>query len=155
MIIKDIETLDEAKCFEIGRSCACANIRRAARVITQLYDGFLRPTSLRGTQFGLLMAVRALGPVTVTKLAERTMMDRTTLGRNLGLLEKKELIRIQPGKDQRVREVSLTDQGLEALMKALPLWEKAQTHVVKGLGEERMNNLLKDLSAMVSLVRKV
>lgn len=149
-----METLDKNKCFKIGQSCACANLRRATRFITQLYDKFLRPTGLRATQFGLLMAVRVLGPVTVTKLAERTMMDRTTLGRNLRLLEKKALIGIEPGKDQRVREVIITGQGHEALKKALPLWEEAQAHVVESIGKERMNNLLENLSEMVSLVRR-
>jgi DNA-binding MarR family transcriptional regulator len=100
------------------------------------------------------MAVRVLGPVTVTKLAERTIMDRTTLGRNLKLLEKKALIRIEPGKDLRVREAIITDQGIEALKKALPLWEEAQAHVVEGIGKERMNNILENLSEMVSLVRR-
>ena len=150
----DMESLDKPKCFEMGQRCACANLRKAARVVTQRYDEIIRPSGLRGTQFGLLMAARALGPVTVTKLADKAMMDRTTLARNLRLLEKKGLIRIEPGKDQRIREVTLTKQGLEALTKALPFWEEAQARMVKGLGEERLNNLLENLEAMVSLVRK-
>jgi DNA-binding MarR family transcriptional regulator len=150
----DMESLDKPKCFEMGQRCACANLRKAARVVTQLYDEIIRPSGLRGTQFGLLMATRALGPVTVTKLADKAMMDRTTLARNLKLLEKKGLIRIEAGEDQRMREVTLTKQGLGALTKALPFWEKAQAHMVKGLGEERLNNVLENLEAMVSLVRK-
>lgn len=150
----DMESLDKPKCFEMGQRCACANLRKAARVVTQLYDEIIRPSGLRGTQFGLLMATRALGPVTVTKLADKAIMDRTTLARNLRLLEKKGLIRIDPGKDQRMREVTLTKQGLEALTKGLPFWEKAQARMVKGLGEERLNNLLENLEAMVSLVRR-
>jgi DNA-binding MarR family transcriptional regulator len=122
--------------------------------VTQVYDEFLRASGLRGTQFSLLIAVRAMGPVTVTKLAFKTMMDRTTLGRNLMLLEKKALIRIEPGEDKRVREVTLTDEGLDALRRALPLWEEAQAHVVNSLGEERMNGLLNHLAALVSLVRR-
>ncbi|MEE9611620.1 MAG: MarR family winged helix-turn-helix transcriptional regulator [Desulfatiglandales bacterium] len=150
----DMEPLDRPRCFEMGRRCACANLRKAARVVTQLYDEIIRPSGLRGTQFGLLMATRALGPVTVTKLADKAMMDRTTLARNLRLLEKKGLIRIEPGEDQRMREVTLTNQGYETLTKALPFWEKAQARIVEGLGEERLNNLLENLEAMVSLVRK-
>lgn len=150
----DKDFLDKAQCFEMGQSCACANLRQAARVVTQLYDESLRPSGLRGTQFGLLMATKALGPVTLTKLAKSTMMDRTTLARNLRPLEKKELIRIEPGEDQRMREITLTDQGLEALTKALPFWEKAQAHVVKSLGEERVNNLLEHLATVVALIRK-
>jgi DNA-binding MarR family transcriptional regulator len=147
------QSLDRDRCIEIGRSCACANLRMAARAVTRLYDDALRPTGLRSTQFGLLMAVRILGPMSVTRLAGAALMDRTTLTRNLSLLEKKALIRIEPGEDQRMREVSLTQEGHAALTEALPLWEKAQAQVVHGLGKDRMAHLLKDLSAVVSLTR--
>ena len=151
----NLEALNRARCFEMGRSCACANLRKAARLVTQLYDESIRPSGLRGTQFGLLMAVKGLGPVTVTKLAKSTMMDRTTLGRNLKPLEKRRLIRIETGEDHRMREITLTEKGLEALMKALPLWKKAQSHMVEGLGEERLNSLLNDLAAVASVARKI
>ena len=38
-------------------SCACANLRRAARVITRLYDAALRPSGLSVAQFTLLQAL--------------------------------------------------------------------------------------------------
>jgi DNA-binding MarR family transcriptional regulator len=137
-----------------GRACACGNLRKAARAITQLYDEAFRPAGLRATQFGVLAATMALGPVTVTRLADRTVTDRTTLTRNLKLLEKRGFIRIQKGNDRREKEVTLTDRGREALAKGYPFWQKAQAHVVKGLGEERWNALREGLSAVVSLTRK-
>ncbi len=136
-----------------GAACACGNIRQAARAVTQLYDEALRPTGLRATQFGILAATMVMGPLTVTKLAEVTVTDRTTLTRNLKLLAKKGLIRIQRGNDGREREVSLTERGREALAQAYPFWQKAQAHVVKGLGEERWKSLREGLSAVVSVAR--
>ena len=138
---------------EEGRACACGNIRQAARAVTQLFDEVFRPVGLRATQFGILAATMALGPATVTKLAERTVTDRTTLTRNLKLLQKRGLIRVQTGNDRREKEVTLTDRGREALAQAYPFWQKAQAHVVKGLGEERWKSLREGLSAMVSLTR--
>ncbi len=95
----------------------------------------------------------AMQPVTVTRLAEETVTDRTTLTRNLKLLEKQGLIRVDAGNDRREREVTLTDLGREALVKALPNWQKAQANVVKGLGEERWKALQEELSAVVSVAR--
>ena len=138
---------------EEGRACACGNLRKAARAVTQLFDEALRPAGLRATQFGILGATMVMGPVTVTKLAEVTVTDRTTLTRNLRLLAKKGLIRIQTGNDRREREVTLTDRGREALAKGYPFWQKAQTRVVKGLGEEQWKSLREGLSAVVSLTR--
>ncbi|MFQ5520815.1 MAG: MarR family winged helix-turn-helix transcriptional regulator [Candidatus Methylomirabilia bacterium] len=140
-----------AKGLQIGAVCACANLRRAARAVTQLYDEALRPTGLRVTQLTLLVAARRLEPVTVTRLAEATVMDRTTLTRDLKPLEREGFIRIEPGGDRRVREVTLTDQGRKALARALPLWEKAQSRVATGLGQARLRRLLSDLSATVAL----
>ncbi len=133
--------------------CVCGSLRKAARAVTQLYDEVLRPTGLRVTQFGILGATMAMEPVTVSRLAEATVTDRTTLTRNLKLLEKQGFIRVNSGNDRREREVTLTDQGREAVAKAYPLWQKAQHQVVKSLGEERWQALRQELSAVVSLTR--
>lgn len=143
-----------ATCKEIGRTCACFKVRKAARAITKLYEEVLRPSGLRSTQFSLLMAARVMGPVTVVKLAQATVMDRTTLTRNLQILEKRRLIEIKPGEDRREREVTLTASGMEVLAQAIPLWEAAQERVRQGLGEEKMHNLLADLSEMISMLRE-
>jgi DNA-binding MarR family transcriptional regulator len=133
--------------------CACFNIRKAARAITQLYDDGLRATGLRATQFSILSVTRRLGPVTVTRLAEETVTDRTTLTRNLKLLAQQRLVRITAGEDRREREVTLTDRGRAALAQAYPLWKDVQSQVAQGLGPERFRRLLSDLRDTVALTR--
>jgi DNA-binding MarR family transcriptional regulator len=147
------EKLEHSKCRQIGRSCACYNLRRTARAITRLYDDFLRPSGLRITQYSVLIAAHWRGPVAVKTLAEITVTERTTLTRNLALLEKRGLICMEPGQDRRERQVAITELGREALMAAMPLWEKAQAHMEQGLGKERMSTLLKDLSDIISFAR--
>ena len=137
-----------------GQLCACANLRKAVRAVSQLYDDAFRPIGLRATQFGLLGATGMLGPVTINRLAEAIVMDRTTLTRNLRPLEKQGLLQIKSGKDRREREVSITRRGQVVLAKGYPLWKKAQGKVVKGLGQERVNRLLKDLSAVVKVAQQ-
>ncbi len=151
---EDFKPLTMEKCKEIGQTCACYKVRKAARAVTKIYEEVLRPIGLRATQFSLLMATRVMGPVTVVKLAQVMVMDRTTLTRNLQILETRGLITIKPGEDRREREINLTAEGMEVLAKAVPLWEEAQERVREGLGEERLQNLLGDLSEMVSLTRK-
>jgi DNA-binding MarR family transcriptional regulator len=142
--------LELESALEIGCSCACNNVRRAARAVTQLYDETLRPTGLRATQFTLLTALRIQGPISLNRLAEQLVMDRTTLTRNLQPLEKKGLVHIEAGEDRRTREASLTDTGHRALAKAFPLWRQAQSRVAEGLGEERLQGLLGELGAVVA-----
>jgi DNA-binding MarR family transcriptional regulator len=129
--------------------CTCFNLRKAARAITQMYDEFLRPSGLRCTQFSLLMLIRGLGPIRITELAEQAVMDRTTLKRNVELLEREGLVRVEAGEDARVREVRLTAAAEEMLSEALPLWQRAQAHVTRELGQGRADRLLADLSAAV------
>ena len=151
---EDFKPLTMEKCKDIGRTCACFKVRKAARAVTKLYEVVLRPIGLRPTQFSLLMATRVMGPVTVVKLAQVTVMDRTTLTRNLQVLEKRGLIAINPGEDRREREVTLTASGMEVLAQAVPLWEAAQERVRKALGEEKMGNLMDGLSEMTAMLRE-
>lgn len=137
-----------------GQECACLNLRKASRAVTQLYDKALRASGLRATQLGLLMVTGVQRPLTVKLLSKMTVTDRTTLTRNLKPLEKQGLIRIVPGEDRRERMVTLTDRGQRALANALPLWEKAQTRVFTLLGRKRLRRLLSDLSAMVAVTQQ-
>ncbi len=139
-----------AQCAE----CACFNLRKATRAVTQLYDDTLRSIGLRATQFTVLVHTRVYGPVTVTRLAEMMVMDRTTLTRNLEPLQKRGLIEVTSGEDRRTRVVTLTDQGNKVLAKALPLWKQTQARIVEGLGQERWSSTLTNLSEMVSLTQQ-
>ena len=143
-----------ATCREMAASCACANLRKATRVTTQLYDATLRPSGLRATQFTLLVATRLSDTAPVTRLANELGMDRTTLMRNLRLLERQALIRVRPGRDRRIREVVLTERGHEALARAVPLWRRAQTRVAAALGGARLRRLQSDLTVTGALAHR-
>jgi DNA-binding MarR family transcriptional regulator len=117
--------------------------------VTQLYDDVLRPSGLRNTQLTLLMLLRGHGSMSITRLAEAAMTDRTTLTRNLALLEQRKLVRIVPGEDARVRVVELTDAGEDAIDEAFPLWEKAQALMTTRLGRDGLTRLLTELSGAV------
>lgn len=110
------------------RQCICLNLRRGARQVTQFYDDHLRSSGLRTTQFQLLAAISKVGPTPQQPLADVMGMDRTTLTRNLALLEKQDFVRItQSRTDRREREVDLTPAGRKILKQALPLWREAQS----------------------------
>ncbi len=137
----------------IANICAYHNLRKTARVVTQLYDDLLRPTGLRATQFPLLVTLQARGPLTVNELADAIGSDPTTMTRNLRPLQKRGLVRIETGEDRRVRVASLTRTGRTTLTNALPQWQRAQRRMVKGLRPERLTRLLSDLSVAVAAAR--
>jgi DNA-binding MarR family transcriptional regulator len=118
-------------------TCLCHNVRMASRVVSRAYDGALRPTGLRATQIAVLAAVGARGALSIKSLADSLEMERTTLTRNLKPLEEQALVSIAPEGRHRSRTLTLTTAGKAALLKALPLWEKAQQSSMHQLGEQR------------------
>ena len=132
-----------------ARRCACATIRRTDRVLTQFYDEILAPSGLYVTQFTTLATLSQAEPVTINRLAEILVMDRTTLTRNLEVLAKQHLVRIEEGEDRRTRLVHLSQEGEQALTRAWPLWQEAQARIEHALGRERFEGLLTDLSAVI------
>lgn len=133
--------------------CVCAEVRKAARALTKIYDKHLAPTGLRVTQFSLLMAIRMGGSITMTRLSRVAIIDRTTLVRNLAILEKQGLISTSPGEGKRENSITLTDEGGRKCEEAIPLWEEAQEQVVGFLGPENVNSLMASISGIKSLAR--
>ncbi len=135
------------------RRCVGGNIRRTDRVLTQFYDEILAPSGLSAPQFGLLAILAQVAPITIHRLAEHMDIDRTTLTRNLKLLIKQHLVQSLEGEDRRMRRMLLTQEGEQALRRAWPLWQEAQARIECGLGRQRFDALLTELSAVRALTR--
>jgi len=121
--------------------CLCLASRQAARSLTRSFDRAMRDSGLRATQFSLLVRLQRGGSLPIGKLAEILVVERTTLTRNLALLERKRLVRIRPGEDPRARIVAITPQGAAAVAKALPLWRKAQAAATRAIGRDGVGAL--------------
>lgn len=129
-------------CAEVAMTCVCFNLRRATRMVTQLFDEVLRPSGLRITQFTLMVAISLRGSAPIQKLAEILGMDRTTLTRNLKGLEEAGMVSAAAGTDRRSRLISLTPKGERALDDTMPAWRQAQQRAVEILGKERLGYLM-------------
>ena len=121
--------------------CACANLRRAARVVSQRYEQALRPVGIKGTQFTLLQALTMAGSITQGRLGEILGLDSTTLTRTLALLRRKGWIQSTPGEDRREVRLALTPSGRRKYGIALPYWESAQRQFRTALGEAGWNQI--------------
>ncbi len=116
------------------RSCACHKVRMAARAVTRAYDETLRPTGLRASQLSVLVAVGTGEAPSIAALAQVLGMDRSTLTRNLGPLEKEGLVKVGLEGWRRSRSLEITKKGQSRLREALPLWQKAQDMLKGRLG---------------------
>jgi DNA-binding MarR family transcriptional regulator len=137
---------------QIARECPAVRIREASRMLTRVYDSALRPLSLQSSQLSILVAVAMSGEngAMIGALAQRLVMDRTTLTRNILPLEKAGLIRVSRlPEDARARVITLTRAGERMIEAAHPLWEKAQHRVREALGVARLEALRDQLSEVI------
>jgi DNA-binding MarR family transcriptional regulator len=111
-------------------------LRRTARQVTRNFDRALASAGLRLTQYSILANLDATGSTSVTALAERLAMDRTTLTRNLRPLEREGWVERLSGADPRARALALTGPGRERLERARPLWQTAERSFRRHLGRE-------------------
>ncbi|WGL62880.1 MarR family winged helix-turn-helix transcriptional regulator [Pseudomonas sp. CW003PS] len=123
-------------------SCLCTQLRRASRGVTRRYDDALAAVGLGAAQFSLLRHVQRLTQPSISVLADAMGLDRSTLGRNLRVLEEQGLVQLGEGRDLRAREVRLTEAGLQRIGQALPLWEQVQRELNARLGAERRAELM-------------
>jgi DNA-binding MarR family transcriptional regulator len=134
-------------------NCACFNVRRVARVITQFFDGEVRRHGVRPTQTPILGALQAKSGWGMAELSHWLGMERTTLVRNLRPLQRDGLVVARGGGRGGHVELAITDKGRRALAKMLPAWRSAQKKVVATLGEERWSAIIRDLGEVASKLR--
>lgn len=109
---------------------------------------------MTAAQFTLLGAIAMLGPGPISRLADNMTLDRTTLTRNLKLLQKQGLVGTEPGEDRRERVVTLTEEGEAAFERANPLWREAQSRIEAAFGAERWRRLQEDLTALSDIASR-
>ena len=126
----------------LASQCLCTNLRRAARGVSRHYDGALDGFGINVAQYSLLCNLQRLEQPSISELAEAMGLDRSTLGRNLRVLEGEGLVQLVEGDDLRNRLVVLTATGQERLTAALPAWEAAQQKLIDKLGAEKREMLL-------------
>jgi DNA-binding MarR family transcriptional regulator len=132
-------------------SCTCGELRKAARAITLLYDNAFKSSGLLSTQFNVLDVICNSNLIRISDLAEKQGMDRTTLTRNLSVLERQGFIKISSGEDHRTRIVTATKKGRTAVAKAIPLWIEVQRKVKQQMGEDVWLNLIQNLSQFIKV----
>ncbi len=122
-------------------ACTGALMRRTMRRLSQHYDEALRPLNLKLTQYSVLANLAAYPDSSITDLADVLEMDRTTLTRNLGPLQRRGLVQIRTGSSPRNRAVALTPQGVDLLRTAKPVWRAAEEGIRAQLGGDDVAHL--------------
>ncbi|WP_255010526.1 MarR family winged helix-turn-helix transcriptional regulator [Roseovarius sp. M141] len=146
--------------LRVRDSCLCLHTQRAARAVARRFDEALRPVALRSGQFSLLISLNRPEPPTVGSVATLLAMDRTTLTANLKPLERRGLLNVTPdARDRRARRLTLTDDGLSLLERAIPIWIATHEEIERALDGDVDTlraelNTLKDVAGVESEERR-
>jgi DNA-binding MarR family transcriptional regulator len=106
--------------------CACATARRATRLVTQLYGEHLRKHDLEPTQLSLLTLLQKLPGKSQTAVTRVLGIDKTTLSRNLKLMQKNGWVYLDSVPRQNELGLFLTTAGVKLVKASQPDWKRAQ-----------------------------
>ena len=123
----------------------CTTLRMATRAVNQVYDTALASAGLRATGYTILARLGGDGPMSITELARRLTLERTTCSRELQPLVGAGLVELRPGGDRRRRVAHLTPAGEARLASAHPSWRRAQERVIARFGGGETETLLAGL----------
>ena len=130
-------------------ACNCFATRKAARLITKMYEDHLSRVGLTSTQFSILVYVDEVEAASMKDLVEAMVMERTSVIRALQPLERDGLVVIGPHEeDARRNVVRLTAAGRAKLADALPVWQTAQAEFESKFGAGLAGELRQSLSTL-------
>ena len=107
-----------------------------------MYDDALRPLGIRFSQMNILTFVTVRGPIQAFKIADGLSIEKSTLSRNLNILEENGWIKCLPGESGNARNVKITRAGGSLLKKAAPEWAKVQEKVKALISESTVKALI-------------
>jgi DNA-binding MarR family transcriptional regulator len=120
---------------KLARECLGVRLRMIHRAVSGIYDSALRPHGLGAGQMTILVGIACAGPVKPSQLCRVLHMEKSTLSRDLDVLERKGWLEIEPDTEGRGQTLRLSSSGAALLETVLPAWEKAQRQTKDLLGE--------------------
>jgi len=135
-----------------SNTCHCINLRQASRSITRLYDAALAESGLKVTQYSLLAKISRRGSASLQALANEANLDRSTLGRNIRVLQRSGYVTITEDRnDKRFSRIELTALGTETTETARKAWVACQTRIETAMGSEFQHQLNGMIAALARL----
>jgi len=144
--------MDQKTAEYVINQCACFHFRKASRAVTQLFDRTLAPAGLRSTQLVILVLLQSRKAISLSELSQILGLEQSSMSRIALLLKRNGWVKIQKDKqDQRARTLMLTRVGSRLIDKAAPLWQKAQSLIVKNVGAAEFDELRVRLKGVIKI----
>ena len=118
--------------------CIGNRLRCLSRIVDRGFRSSLKDFDITESQLGVLFALRKLGKIEQGKIGEALVLERSTVSRNVKLLEKRGIV-IRTSEYRP--EIELTQEGEELINTLIPIWENLMDIFMEKLGDEGLQNI--------------
>ncbi len=118
--------------------CIGSRLRRLSRIADGHFRSKLSEFNITENQMTILFVLNKKGKVEQGKIGQTLVLERSTVSRNIKLLEKQNYIKRTS--DYRP-EIELSKKGNELVQKLIPLWEETMDELISKLGEDGLTYL--------------
>ncbi|MCH7515643.1 MAG: MarR family transcriptional regulator [Bacteroidetes bacterium] len=121
-------------------NCIGLRLRRLSRIVDGYYRKNLIDYEITENQLTILFLLSETKKVEQGRIGKVLKLERSTVSRNIKLLEKKGLIKRTP---EYKPEIELTTKGRKLAIELIPLWEKTMDELIAKLGDNGMQIIKK------------
>lgn len=118
--------------------CIGSRLRRLSRIADGHFRSRLSEFNITENQMTILFVLSKMGKVEQGKIGQALVLERSTVSRNIKLLEKQNYIKRTS--DYRP-EIELSKKGNELVENLIPLWEETMDELISKLGENGLTHL--------------
>ena len=126
---------------QIADDCIGVRVRMLNRVVTRMYDDLLRPHGVRFSQMNILTVVSLQQPIQPSEVGKILAIEKSTLSRNLRLMEQNGWIASSPAANGNGQLFTLTAEGRSLYRKAARAWQQAQSRLSDLWGKSTMKTI--------------
>ena len=136
---------------QVVEQCLATRLRKANRLITNIYDQALRPLGLKISQMNILVVTEKKGAARPSEIGRALDIEASTLSRNLERMRRRGWIEaLEDESDARSQPFRLTSEGRRLIEDAYPAWLLAQDKAQRLLGAEAAAALGKSPAAALA-----
>jgi len=126
--------------------CLGLRLNRIERFVSRWFDRELGKAGLNIHQLSLLSAIARMPGATPGRISQTLDLEKSSLSRNLEVLERESWIHPRRGPSGRILHVSLSRSGQKVLEKAYPHWERVQRRLESLFDRETLNSIEKGIA---------
>jgi DNA-binding MarR family transcriptional regulator len=128
--------------LEVRDTCLCFAAQRAARELARRFDRALGTLGITNGQFSMMTAIGGMGDPKLGDIARFMGMDHATVTAAVRKLERRGLVALtEDGKDRRARRLSLTDEGVLTVERAVLVWRVEHMKIDREFGKPEVSGL--------------